>query len=268
MSFIKLILGMFSSRPPKKVDDIMEKLTKIAFPGGQNQITEEVEMLFSVTNGKCPVEDLKRLLVRTKALFYLRNYRSEGKTMQFLSREVFQNSTETKLSNQDIDTIQQFYANYFGFSNISSDVKTVDSIQQSNEPSSMEIKLEKDGIYWGSVEISGEKSIIHSSRTGVASGLLHLSVVLARQNLNNYEKLEFCKWAELPDCGWTQLHYSAFAFAFVRWLAIPNVEFSKFEALSNIQKWLAASGEATWETREFSEVISNVFMKIFKNLPN
>ena len=80
MKIPNMLSSIFSSnRPPNKVLDVMQKLADIAFPRGQEQINEEAEVIHAILNERIPVEDVKRILIRTKPLFYIENFkRSDG----------------------------------------------------------------------------------------------------------------------------------------------------------------------------------------------
>jgi hypothetical protein len=143
----------------------------------------------------------------------------------------------------------------------------LESFKDWSEPNVREIRLIKDGICWGIVDTSSYQLTFKSQKDGFPSVILHLTAVAAFLNLDKANKRIFNVWAGLPEYEWNEFHYSEFSFSFIRWLSLPNSFFDNSETLSKSQKWLAESGDVTWETNEFNDAITEVFVKFFKKIP-
>jgi hypothetical protein len=155
-------------------------------------------------------------------------------------------------------------------SRLINEIQEIDSLELSEEwcePNVIEVKLEKNKVFWGAVKIFGDECVIKSQKDGIVSIMLHLSVVTAKKNLNSAEKIIFRKWAKLPNCNCAESLYSEFSFSFVKWLSIPNSFFDQSKSLSMMQGWLNESGDVSWETNEFNDLSDNIFEKVFKSLP-
>jgi len=75
-------MGLFDFFKPKhalppEVDDVMKKISLMAFPGGQKQIDEETFQLHALLRGKLTKDESIRLLRRTKALLIIADDKSE-----------------------------------------------------------------------------------------------------------------------------------------------------------------------------------------------
>ncbi len=262
MKILTKIFNMFHpDRAPKKVTKIFDKIKSHSFPLGESQIQDESELIHAMLGKKISIKNAREILIVSKPFYFMEP--AAGTVFD----ELIQRHSEVILSNDDLNEIKKFYGGYFRHSNFTPEIQKFEQTKQLHEPESMEVRIENNGVYWGLVEIYDGKTSVKSLRTGIVSLMLHLSVVAAKQNLNQTEKMDFSKWAALPNYEWNQLHYSEFAFAFVKWLSIPNVSFAESESLSKMQTWLDESCEVSWETREFSEAITNIFVNLFKKLP-
>ncbi len=270
----------FGDEMPKEVKKIFDKMYHASFPGGLSQIHEEAEMLHVVLKQRVSIEKLKQILVATKPLFITQNS-IDTQSLTLIDDFLFQ-QRDPGISQKDIQTINEFYINYFnlrGRSGASSALPPFasdsnecgDSTNSSAfllEADSIEVSLERDGVFWGVVSIQGSETIIKNSNqeNGFVSAMLHMTVAAARKNLTHDDKLAFCRWAELPIHEWDGLHYSTFAFALIKWLSIPNPFISKFEHLFSVQKLINDSFDVSWNFKEFDENVESVFANLFTNL--
>jgi hypothetical protein len=144
----------------------------------------------------------------------------------------------------------------------------LESFKEWSEPIVREIRLTKNGFCWGILEICNDNTVtIKSQKDGFPSAILHITAAAAFTHLDKSDKKIFNLWAGLPEYEWNELHYSEFAFSFLRWLSIPNSFFDNSEKLSKTQKWLNESGDLTWETNEFNDAVTDVFVRMFKEMP-
>jgi hypothetical protein len=271
----------FGDDMPKDVRKIFDKMHQASFPGGVSQIHEEAEMLHVILKRRVSIESLERILAATKPLFLTRNS-IDTKSLTLIDDFLFQQRAPS-INQEDIQVIHEFYINYFnlrGRSSASSALpsfvngafKSGDLTESTRilvEPDSIEVRLERDGVFWGIVSIHGGKATIKNAnqKHGFVSSMLHMAVAAARMNLTLDDKLAFCRWAVLPIHEWSGLHYSTFAFAFTKWLSIPNPVISRSEMLSKVQKLINESFEVSWNLKEFDEEVEAVFANLFTNFP-
>ena len=271
----------FGDDMPKEVRKIFDKMHQASFPGGVSQIHEEAEMLHVILNRRVSIESLERILAATKPLFLTKNS-IDTKSLTLIDDFLFQQRAPS-INQEDIQVIHEFYINYFNFRGRLSASSALPSfangafksgdLTESNEilvePDSVEVRLERDGVFWGIVSIHGGKATIKNAnqKHGFVSSILHMAVAAANTNLTLDDKLAFCRWAVLPIHEWSGLHYSSFAFAFIKWLSIPNPVISRSEMLSKVQKLINESFEVSWNLGEFDEDVEAVFANLFTNFP-
>lgn len=266
---------------PKEVRKIFDKMHQASFPGGVSQIHEEAEMLHVILKRRVSIESLERILAATKPLFLTKNS-IDTKSLTLIEDFLFQQRAPS-INQEDIQVIHEFYINYFNFRGRLSASSALPSfangafksgdLTESNEilvePDSVEVRLERDGVFWGIVSIHGGKATIKNAnqKHGFVSSMLLMTVAAARMNLTLDDKLAFCRWAVLPIHEWSALHYSTFAFAFTKWLSIPNPVISRSEMLSKVQKLINESFEVSWNLKEFDKEVEAVFTNLFTNFP-
>jgi hypothetical protein len=270
MKLLKILSSIFSSnRPPKKVLDVMHKIAGIAFPRGNQQINEEAEIIYAILNKRVPVEDVKRILIRTKPLFYMENSSKSNVEIVDCS-EVIRNSTKIPLSNNDIILINQFYSNYFGFQLGSIEKDLLKTNTQTNFPPQVEdfdLKIDlidKNAKLWGSVQFIGDQMKWigrGESGGGFYAVMLCMAISAARKNLSSDDKNKFSLWAGLPQGAWTDRHYSEFAFSWVIWLSEETNEIADNENLKKAQYFLNQSGECGSLVYDFCSDIRKLFLR-------
>lgn len=222
MKIIELFRKLFDpGRPPKKVLEIMNKVNGIAFPRGQVQIDEEAELLYAVLTCKVPIADVKRILTRTKPLYYIKNCRRSDNTIRKIP-DIIQISTKTSLSNTDLDLIHKFCENYFGFNSGDQDPP----VQNEDTASDLEsVSLyDQSGKSWGTVVFDSSPVLTKSGKEGSYQAVLFMSVLGAKQNLSIERKNMFSRLAGLPEEEWTEIHYRQFAFGFANWVGDPSAD--------------------------------------------
>ena len=113
MKILKFLSGLFPKKPiPKEVRDVFDKLAKIVFPDGDSQIDEETELLHVILNRRVSIADTRKILIRTKGLFYMINYNDKTSGVKFVSDQI-RNSTSAHISDEDVFQINKFYVGYF-----------------------------------------------------------------------------------------------------------------------------------------------------------
>lgn len=275
INFKWLFEKIFGDKTPKKVKTIFDKMYKASFPGGLSQIDEEAEMLHVVLKQRVSIENLKQILAATKPLFITQNL-IDTQSLTLVSDVLFQQRAPG-ISRNDIQTINEFYVSYFNLRGRSCASLALPLIAGETgglndllvEAESIEVILERDGVFWGVVSIQGSDVVIKNANIefGFVSAVLHIVVAGARKNLTIDDKLAICKWSELPSDEWTGLHYSTLAFAFTKWISVPNPIISRSEHLLRIQKMVNKDFDVPWVFREFDEDVEKVFQMLFSN-PN
>jgi hypothetical protein len=219
MKIINLFRKVFNpDRPPKNVMATMGKIAEIAFPRGNEQISEEAEMLYAVLNKRVSEEDLKGILVTTKPLFYLKNCRQKGAIIS-INNSIFADRSKTYISETDIKTILKFYENYFEFYPAAYEI----SSSESNAPNILtHVNLyDREGYFWGCVDIADNKWYPKLTETGIRSvyqTVLIGAVIAAKRNISDEDRSVFSNIAALPKGEWTEVHYNRFAFLFAVWI--------------------------------------------------
>ena len=113
MKILKFLSGLFPKKPiPKEVRDVFDKLAKIVFPDGDSQIDEETELLHVILNRRVSIADTRKILIRTKGLFYMINFNDKTSGVKFVSDQI-RNSTSAHISDEDVFQINKFYVGYF-----------------------------------------------------------------------------------------------------------------------------------------------------------
>lgn len=262
MRIINLFREILNPRhPPKNVMATMEKVSGIAFPRGNEQISEEAEMLYAVLNKRVSVEDLKAILVATKPLFYLKNCRQKGNIIR-IHNSIFENRSKTSISEMDINLILKFYENYFGFH---SEVfeNTFSEISAPNILTHVNL-YDRDGYFWGCVDFENKKlfKVTETGTRSVYQTILLSAVCAAKRNLSNEDRNIFSDAAMLPKGEWTEVHYNRFAFLFATWLKYFNensFENEKLNQIKNVLQEFSIDDDVIAKNK----LIANVFKKCF-----
>lgn len=274
MTILELFLKFLKRlAPDREFNAVIKATANIAFPRGKEQIKEESEVIYAALNRKIPIDDVERILMRTKPLFYLRNFKRDGDETVEIS-EAIQNSTKFQLELSDLNIIYRFYNNYFNFrSKVANERHSNPGIDCNSLSPSEDVDLivnlsDCNGKFWGSVKFS-EAECLWIAKPGDGGGLyatmLFLALTSARKKLSPDDKDQFSRWAGLPRGTWTERHYSEFAFSCVKWLSIADDEIRYNENLKKVKEWLAQSGECSSLNLDFNSAMRAVFSRMFQN---
>jgi hypothetical protein len=238
MKIIKNILSLFNLlRTPNGVQNTLKKVECIAFPRGHDQILEEAEILYAILEKRVTLDNIKEMISITKPMFYVVSILSSDNS-QKVSNNIYRKYSQKSISDDDINTIQLFYANYFGAGNMFEESVHSDKLA-SNE---IEIRDEK-GVVWGRLNLDNPdvpKSVKmkkHESNYELLYHMLVLSLVVGiDKRLSSKNKKEFSRIVNLPQDTWSNIHYSRFAFLMADWLCDTGESDLGLKILNDIKR--------------------------------
>ena len=249
---------------PNEMNKLFEKMQAAAFPSGKEQIHEEAEMLYAVLNGRVPVNDLEKIIVATKPLFYLNQQRQKGEVTR-LNNSLFEKRSKS-IKESDIELILNFYKNYFELSPTSFDKLSPSVLTHVNIH-------DRDGYFWGCVNLSNKDRSLKLTETGIRRiyQIILLGAVLgAHRNISEEDREIFTEITLLPKGKWTEVHYNRFAFLFAAWMKYFKCfdeGNSNANLLNKVSKMLQEF-DIEFEEVAKNESVVSIFEKCFVNLNN
>jgi hypothetical protein len=246
---------------------MFEIMQKSAFPLGDNQIHEEAEMLHAVLNGSIPIDDLKKIIVVTKPLFYLNQQRQKGEVTR-INSSIFEKHSKS-ITENDIELILKFYENYFGVNH--SDINNLSSEKSKSSILTHVNLYDQDGYFWGCVDVLNKNWSPKLNEKGIRSvyqNILMGAVIASNRNISDDDRESFTKITMLPKGEWTEAHYNKFAFLFAAWIKYFKYfdeTDSKSNLLNQVKKMLQ---EFNIEFQEIAgnEAVVAIFEKCFVSL--
>lgn len=247
---------------PNEMSKLFEIMKKAAFPSGKDQIHEEAEMLYAVLNGRLSIDDLKKIIVATKPLFYLNQQRQNGEVTR-ISNSLFEKHSKS-IKESDIDLILIFYSNYFNPSNLSSGKLSSSTLKHVN-------LYDGNGYFWGCVDVLSENwtpKLTEKGNRSIYQNILMGAVLASKRNLTDHDRVVFTEITMLPKGEWTELHYNKFAFSFATWIRYFKY-FDETDSKSNLLNQvgkLLQEFDIELEEIARNETVVAIFEKCFASL--